>query len=117
MEQEEIQSQSKSNKHSYGEYLLIFLFLNVVFSSLKITIGRILLSVFSASILAFFITAVQIVLDMGVWYFFVLWIADLIRRRGKIERPENKKVKLIINIIFAVMFLGAIISVLTASFE
>jgi amino acid transporter len=111
MEQEKIEV--KSNKHSYGKYLLIFAFLAAMFGSLEQNIKPQSLSALSA----FFITFVRIILDTSVTYFLVLWIADLIRRRGKVERPENKKVKLIINIIFAVIFLGMVISVLMVLFK
>src|SRR3989338_611671 len=111
MEQEKIEM--KSNKHSYGKYLLIFMFLAAMFSSLEQNIKPHSLSTLSA----FFITFVRIILDTSVLYFLVLWIADLIRRRGKIERPENKKARLIINIIFAVIFLGMVVSILMVSFK
>ena len=106
MEQEKIEV--KSHKHSYGKYLLIFAFLSVIFSSVEQSIKLHSLSVFSA----FFITFVGIILSTSVTYFLVLWIADLIRRRGGIDRLENKKVRMVINIVFIVMFLGIINSVL-----
>jgi len=109
MEQEKIEVK----KHSYGKYLIIFMFLATIFSSLEQNIKLL----FFSTPVVFFIALVRIVLDTSVLYFLVLWIVDLIRRRGKIVRPENKKVKLMINIIFAVIFLGMVVSVLMVSFK
>ena len=111
LEKQEEKNQAK--KWGYGKYLLVFMLLAGVFNSVEQNIKPHSLSAFSA----FFITAFRIILDTGVLYFLVLWIVDLIRRRGKIERPENKKVRLIINIIFAIIFLSMVTSVLMVSFK
>jgi amino acid transporter len=98
-------TKSQIKKYSYGKYLLVFMFLGAIFNTLQQNIKPHSLSAFSA----FAITFVQIILDTSVLYFLVLWVIDLIRRRR--NRPENKKVKLVVNIIFAALFLLMIISV------
>lgn len=110
---EKQEEKNQAKKYSYGKYLLVFMLLAGVFNSVEQNIKPHSLSAFSA----FFITAFRIILDTGVLYFLVLWIVDLIRRRGKIERPENKKARLIINIIFAIIFLSMVASVLMVSFK
>src|SRR3989344_1961903 len=67
--------------------------------------------------LAILLPLIGSMLDFAVLYFLILWIADLIRRRGGIERSENKKVKLVINIIFASIFLLMIIALILNSFK
>jgi predicted PurR-regulated permease PerM len=65
---------------------------------------------------AFFMTFVQIILSAGMLYFLILWIIDLVRRRGGINRPENKKIRLAISIIFIFLVLMITISGLVGGF-
>jgi len=96
----EIGNQPK--KHSYGKYLLVFVLLIGIFSVFKENIEPRSLS---GPLSSFIFLFVQPVLDIGLVYFLVLWIADLIRRRKGVERPENKKIKLWINIIFGILLI------------
>jgi|GEM_PF-5633393 len=106
LDKSEVKEQAK--KPSYGKYLLVFMLLAGIFNTFEQNIQPHSLSAFSA----FLVTGLRIILDTGVLYLLVLWIAALIRRRGGIDRPENKKVRMVINIVFAVIFLLIIVSVL-----
>lgn len=98
-----LESPEKQKKHSYGKDLLISLLLVALYSNTS----------FSTN---FFLTLVRNILNIGFLYFLTLWIVDLIRRRGKIERPENKKIRMIINITFTIIFLLNIASLLMEVF-
>ncbi|MEI6281087.1 MAG: hypothetical protein WCP17_03790 [bacterium] len=93
--------------YSYGKWLLVFMLLGGIYNTYEQGIKPHSLS----AGMAFFTTGIRIILDTGVLYFLTLWIIDLIRRRGKVERPENKKTKMIVNIIFGIIFLMMIGSV------
>lgn len=43
------------------------------------------------------------ILDGAISCFFILWIMDLIRWRGGIERKENKKVRIAIKVVFLIL--------------
>lgn len=90
-----------AGKYSYWKWLIVFVLLNGIFSTYEQSIKPHSLS----ASMSFFVAGISFVLEMGAMYFLTLWIIDLIRRRGKVERPENKKTKLIVNIIFAIIFL------------
>jgi len=101
--------------YGYGKWLLVFMILSIIFSLYEKGIKPHSLS----ALMSFFITMISIVLSTGVFYFLTLWIMKLIRHRGKIKRPESKKAKRIVNIIFAIlllmMFLSVIITILKVS--
>lgn len=96
-----------TKKHSYGKYFLLLLLLTGIYQMSTKNIAPHSLS----APVAFFVTFLEVVLDVGVFYLLVLWIMDMIRRRGGVEREENKKVKLIVNIIFAIIIIGIVGSI------
>lgn len=98
----------KNKKHVNGKYFLLLLLFSAIYSSFEKNIAAQSLSTFSA----FFVTLFRVALDAGILYFFVLWIVDLIRYRGGVARPENKKVRMIINIVFIILFLFIIVPLL-----
>ncbi|NCC71351.1 hypothetical protein EOM09_07265 [bacterium] len=95
-------------KYNYGKYLLIFIFFSVIFNMLWHGIEKNTIS----SLSAFLIVSVQALLDFSIFYFLVLWVYDLIRNGRKIKKPENTKVKKIINIIFIALFLLTLLSLI-----
>lgn len=105
---EKQKGKNQTKKHSYGKDLLISTLLVALYNNIK-PHGL-------SSLLAFFITLVQTILAISFLYFLTLWIVDLIRRRGKIERPENEKIRTIINITFTIIFLLNIASLLMKVF-
>lgn len=100
-----------SKKYTYGELSVIFLLLSVVnnflglekisFESFPHLIRLILIALTSA---------IPFILSLGFFYFLILWIMKLIRNRGKTLRPENLRIKKIINIVFIVLLIIFIIS-------
>ncbi len=90
---------SSPEKYGNGSYLIMFFLLYWIFQSH-----------FDSNPISYITIFLVSFFNIGVGYFFVLWISDFIRRRGKIERPENKKFRLVVNIIFALLFLGLVIS-------
>lgn len=96
-------------KFGYGIKFFILLILTGIYQPLIKNIAPHSLSAF----MAFLVSSLGATLDMGAFYFFVLWIIDIIRRRGGIERKENKKVKLVVTIIFAILLIGIIFSILS----
>ncbi len=102
----------QASKHSYGKYFLICAILGGLNSNYGDSLFKAnSLSHSMAVTVAIIFAVVEIALSTGTMYFLVLWIMDLIRRRGKIDRPENKKAKLIVNIIFGVILLMMLVSV------
>ncbi|HLD61732.1 MAG TPA: hypothetical protein VI998_02040 [Patescibacteria group bacterium] len=121
---EQLAPENKPTKRFYGKYSLWFLVFAVVWRLIFEQIflkGQIIqphsLSTALSTFLAILLPLIGSMLDFAVLYFLILWIADLIRRRGGIERSENKKVKLVINIIFASIFLLMIIALILNSFK
>jgi len=109
MSSEDLEKQETKNiskKHKHGSYLLICFALSFLTNMAEQNIQPHSLSMFSA----FFLTVFRAALGGGMLYFLILWIMDLIRCRGGIERPENKIVKLILTIIFVIGFLMIAIS-------
>lgn len=98
-------------KYGYGSYLIISILLSAIFSSYGKTIPPHSLTSGFAMLLSF----TKVILDIAPSYFFVFWIMDLIRKRGKVERPKNTKARLILNIIFGLIPLMIISSIFTAS--
>jgi len=96
-----------TRKHSYGKYFLVLLLLSGIY---QMSTKNIVPHSLSAPV-AFFVAFLEVVLDVGVLYFLVLWIIDMIRRRGGVEREENKKAKFIVNIIFAIIVIGIVGSI------
>src|ERR1035437_2495514 len=95
---------SPEKKYGYGQLTGVFLLLMVVFNMFSE-------KWYSLGTFMIFLTAIiEQVLAAMFFYFLVLWIMKLVRNRGKIERPENKKTKKIITIIFIVLLLGTMIS-------
>jgi len=106
LEKQELQSQTKQN--NYGKYLLMFVCATFFLDMIGQNIKPYSFSMFSA--LSF--SVLEIMFNTGMLYFLTLWIIDITRCRGGIERPENKKVRLVVNIIFTALFLMAILSIL-----
>jgi amino acid transporter len=106
-EQKEKSFRVSTEKLSNGMLFLVFIVLSGILNTYEQGIKPYSLSMS----MALSIAVIRIILDTGAPYFLTLWIIDLIRKRGKIERPENKKVKLIVNIIFAIIGLMMIYSV------
>ncbi|MEK7622107.1 MAG: hypothetical protein AAB415_02920 [Patescibacteria group bacterium] len=100
-------------KYGYGKWFLAFVLLDTIFNTYTQEIKPHSLS----APMSFFVAVVEIILNAGAVYFLTLWIIDLIRRRGKIERLENKRVRLIVNIIFAILFLMIITSIAMLVFK
>ena len=100
-------------KNHYGKYFLVFFILIYIYQNILKTITPHSLS----SLQAFIVLAFSAFLSGAMLYFFLLWIMDLIRRRGGVERKENKKVKLVVGIIFAIIFLINIASIRTVLFN
>lgn len=94
-------------KLSNGHYLILALFLNFVFKNINIHMG-------SAENSAFISALLHGVLGLIAVYFLVLWIMDLIRRRGKVERPKSKRAKIIVNVIFIILLLMIVTNLITA---
>lgn len=111
LKEQELKNQTK--KKNYGKYFFVFLVLGVLYQNIQKTIAPHSLS----SLQAFLVTIFSVFLSIVALYFLALWIMDLIRRRGGVEREENKKVKLIIGIIFAIIFLINSASVRTVLFN
>lgn len=98
-EKEKIEERLKtSSEHWYGAYLIIFFMLSAGYTTAVQNIPNHSFSFFPALLVGVLGGG----LELGIVYFLILWIVDLTRRRGGIDRPENKKVRLVINIIFAV---------------
>lgn len=95
-------------KHNYGLYFLTLSFLSALLSSAEQNIELRSLSIFPVILHNILVTLVS----GGALYFLVLWCMELIRCRGGIERPENKTLKLIINILFTISIILIIITTL-----
>jgi len=93
-----------SKKHSYGKFLAIVTIIVAVLSTVE---GNLQHSLSPAMATVFAISG--FIIKFCFMYLLTIWIADLIRRRGGIDRPENKKVRTIINIIFIILILGALL--------
>ena len=98
-------------KYSYGELSLIFLLLGGVFNMFSDKLSFESSSHFVTASTIFLTKVITVIPSLGFLYFLILWIMKLIRSRGKTERPENKKAKKIITIIFIILTLGFIVSV------
>ena len=70
-----------------------------------------------STIVGIVVFTLRLVLDTGLMYFFVLWIADVIRRKRKTGKPESKKFRLIVNIIFSVIFLIMFVTLLQSALK
>lgn len=88
-------------KTRYGKFSLICLIITIIFYFFAPKFKSIFYSGYIASAIIFVMTVVAL---LG-FYFFLLWIVELVNRRGKVERSPNKKAKIIINIIFVGIFL------------
>lgn len=101
-----------SEKYGYGKLALIFLLLSGIYNTFindKISFKSL---PHSLGIFLIFLTSViEMALGLALFYFLILWIMKLVRNRGKVERPENKKTKKIITIIFIILFLWVVVSV------
>jgi hypothetical protein len=95
-------------RYYYGKYFFVFFIFTGMYQMFTKNIAPHSLS----APVAFFVAFLEVILDVGVLYFLVLWIMDAIRRRGDVERKENRKAKLAVNIIFAVILIGIIGSIL-----
>lgn len=104
-------TEGKIKKH-YGKYFFAFIVLGAFYNSI---IRRNIAPHSLSPLQAFLVTAFSVFLGIATLYFLVLWIMNLIRRLRGIKREENKKVKLIISIIFAIIFFGLIASPLITS--
>lgn len=91
-----------AKKHNYGKYFFVFLIFSWIY---RVFIEDITLPSLSEPV-AFLLGFLDSALTFGAFYFLVLWIMDAIRRRGGVERDENKKAKLIVNIIFGILIIG-----------
>lgn len=101
------QTEGETKKHHNRNYFFaLFIFTQIYQGFIKDIAPHSL----SAPI-AFFVTFLEVILDVGFLYFLVLWIMDAIRRRGGVERKENKKVKLAVNIIFTIILILNISSI------
>ena len=95
-------------KLGYGHYLLAFFGLNFIYGTFSKNITPHSLSPFAALSEA----AAGTFLGLGTLYCFIFWIMDLIRKRGGIQRPANKKVRLGISIAFIIFFVLIVSSLL-----
>jgi len=102
-----------SKKYGNGSYLIIFILLTVILNMFERSTNIQGLPTFA--IVIFY--ALPMILSMGSLYFLVLWIADLIRRKSKKLKPENKKLKLIVGIIFLIIFLGWFVSYISSTLK
>lgn len=112
LEDLENKEKNQERKNNYGIYLLISVFLSYIFNVIPNNNEPHTLSSGLAFLVSFSTTIIPQILDIAVVYFLVLWIIDLIRRRGGIERSENKNTKLVVNIIFAIPLLIMFASIL-----
>ena len=102
-----------TKKYGNGSYSIIFMLLTVIFNMIEKSTNVQGLPVFV--IVIFY--ALPMILSMGFLYFLILWIADLIRRKSKKLKPENKKLKLIVGIIFLIIFLSWFVSYVSSTLK
>lgn len=112
LEKKEVKSFSiPVKKYGNGSYLIISILLTVIFNMFEKSTNVQGLPTFA--IVIFYV--LPMILSMGSLYFLVLWITDLIRRKSKKLKPENKKLKLIVGIIFLIIFLGWFVSYISST--
>ena len=104
---------SSDKKYGNGSYVLVFMLLSGIFTTYEDRIPPHSLS----TIVGIVVFTLRLVLDTGLMYFFVLWIADVIRRKRKTGKPESKKFRLIVNIIFSVIFLIMFVTLLQSALK
>lgn len=98
-------------KYGYGELTGVFLLLGGVFNMFSDKLSFKSLPHSLGIFLIFLTTTIAMALGLAFFYFLILWIMKLVRNLGKIERPENRKTKKILTIIFIILLLAEMISV------
>ncbi|MDD5145766.1 MAG: hypothetical protein PHF44_02905 [Candidatus Pacebacteria bacterium] len=113
--EKEVEQNNQRKNNSYGKKILIFVVLYLISNAIiknNSFIKPHSLSAPAAFFYALFVSTISVILSFGIVYFVVLAIIDSIGKRGGIERPENKKVRLIVNIIFAILIVGGIYAII-----